>query len=63
MEIIAMGKNARVHVVDKLPVSDMIKAIAALDPLRKIPEAKKLLDMSLEEYDQHMASLETAEGE
>ena len=63
MEVIAMGKNARVLVVKNLPVSEMIRAVSGLDPLRKIPEIKKLLDMSLQEYDDHMASLETAKGE
>lgn len=51
-------KGPKVLVVDKIEVSDMIKAAAMHDPLRKIPEAKRLLDMSPEEYDAYMADLE-----
>jgi hypothetical protein len=59
METFTSGpKGPKVLVVDKIEVSDMIRAAAALDPLRKIPEAKALLDMTYEQYETYMADLE-----
>ena len=56
-----MKKSSKIIVVDKIEVSDIIMMAVKNDPIREIPEAKKLLDMPLDEYDAYMASLETAE--
>lgn len=59
METFTTGpKRRKVELVDHIEVPDMIRVIAKLDPLRNIPEAKRLLDMSLEEYEQETAGEE-----
>jgi hypothetical protein len=51
---IVTGPNNPKVLIGKIDVSDMIREIAKRDPLREIPEVKRLLDLTLEEYDKEM---------
>jgi hypothetical protein len=54
MQTFTTPNKPKVLVVDKIEVSDLIRAVAKMDPVRENPEYKKLLDMTLEEYDEYM---------
>lgn len=57
-----MSEERKKVILAKIEVTDLIRAIAAHDPVREHPEYKRLLDMPWEEYEKELEALKPSEG-